>query len=347
MHDAAYKDLFSHPRMVEDLLRGFAAREWSDALDFSTLEKLPAEYVSDDLRRRHGDALWRVRFGEKAWLYLLVMLEFQSTTDRYMAVRILVYTGLLYQDLIRRGAFGDDGRLPPVLPVVLYNGRPRWTAPVEVADLIAPVEETLAPYQPSQRYFLLDERRWGEDDLPRRNLVSALVGLENSGSAERLSKVLGALSGWLHGPGEDELRRAFVEWVRQVVLPGRFPGAALPVAQALEGGGAMLAESVKEWTEQWFREGQERGLEQGREQGREQGLALGLERGIERGRAEERALLCRQAGRKFGAETGERLSGLLAGLSDPERLAEVGDWIIECATKAELFDRARRLDRPS
>ena len=105
MHDAAYKDLFSHPRMVEDLLRGFAAPEWSGALDFTTLEKLPAEYVSDDLRRRHGDLVWRLRFRE-TWLYLLVMLEFQSSTDPYMAVRVLVYTGLLYQDLIRRGALG-------------------------------------------------------------------------------------------------------------------------------------------------------------------------------------------------------------------------------------------------
>ena len=325
MHDAAYKDLFSRPRMVEDLLCGFAARGWSDALDFSTLEKLPAEYVSDDLRRRHGDAVWRVRFRDRTWLYLLVMLEFQSATDPYMAVRILVYTGLLYQDLIRRGAFGGDGRLPPVLPVVLYNGRPRWTAPVEVGDLIAPVGEGLGQYQPSQRYFLLDEGRWGEDDLPRRNLVSALVGLENSGSVESLSKVLAALSGWLRGSGDDELRRAFAEWVRQVVLPGRFPGAALPVVQALEGGGAMLAESVKEWTEQWFREGREQGLESGR--------------------AEERALLCRQASRKFGAETAERLSELLARLTDPERLAEVGDWIIECGTGADLLDRAERLDR--
>ena len=159
MHDAACKNLFSYPRMVEDLLRGFAAREWSDAFDFSTLEKLPAEYVSDDFRRRHGDAVWRMRFREEAWLYLLVMLEFQSTADPYMAVRILVYTGLLYQDLIRRGALGDDGRLPPVLPVVLYNGRPRWSAPVEMGDLIAPAEEALGCYQPSQRYFLLDVGR--------------------------------------------------------------------------------------------------------------------------------------------------------------------------------------------
>ncbi len=89
----------------------------------------------------------------------------------------------------------------------------------------------------------------------------------------------------------------------------------------------MLAESVKEWTEQWLREG--------REQGREQGL--------ERGRAEERALLCRLAARKFDTETAERLSGLLERLTDPERLAEVGDWIIECGTGADLLDRAGRL----
>ena len=95
----------------------------------------------------------------------------------------------------------------------------------------------------------------------------------------------------------------------------------------------MLAESAKEWTEQWLREG------------REQGLELGLARG----RAEERALLCRQAARKFDAETAERLSGLLDRLTDPERLAEVGDRIIECGTGADLTDpdRARRLGHPS
>ena len=39
----------------------------------------------------------------------------------------------------------------------------------------------------------LTSGRWGEDDLPRRNLVSALVGIENSASAEGLSKLLAAL----------------------------------------------------------------------------------------------------------------------------------------------------------
>ena len=61
MHDAACKRLFSHRRMVEYLLRGFLTGKWTDALDFATLEKLPAEFVSEELlRRRTQDC---VRFG--------------------------------------------------------------------------------------------------------------------------------------------------------------------------------------------------------------------------------------------------------------------------------------------
>ena len=53
----------------------------------------------------------------------------------------------------------------------------------------------------------------------------------------------------------------------------------------------------------------------------------------------ERALLCRQAARKFADDTSERLAAALAGVTDPDRLALVGDWIIECATAAELVAR--------
>ena len=54
-------------------------------------------------------------------------------------------------------------------------------------------------------------------------------------------------------------------------------------------------------------------------------------------------MLERQAARRFGANTGERLSALLAGVSEPERLAAVGDAIIDSATGAELLSAARRI----
>ena len=50
MDDPAYKRLFSRPRMVRDLLSGFAARDWSAELNLGSLTPLPASYVSHDLR---------------------------------------------------------------------------------------------------------------------------------------------------------------------------------------------------------------------------------------------------------------------------------------------------------
>ena len=75
---------------------------------------------------------------------------------------------------------------------------------------------------------------------------------------------------------------------------------------------------------------------------RAEGRAEGRTEGRAEGRAEQRALLRGQAARRFGARTAEGLAGLLAGIDDPAHLAEVGDWIVVCATGAELLDRCSR-----
>ena len=72
-----------------------------------------------------------------------------------------------------------------------------------------------------------------------------------------------------------------------------------------------------------------------------QGVEQGQARGLEQGRADERALLCRQAARRFGGETAQRLSGLLEGLKAADELAVVGDWIVDCETGADLLARVR------
>ena len=73
--------------MVEDLLTGFVKFDWVNELDFSSLEKLNNSYITDDLRERTDDVVWRVKFRDQ-WLYLYLLLEFQSTVDPFMAVRI-------------------------------------------------------------------------------------------------------------------------------------------------------------------------------------------------------------------------------------------------------------------
>lgn len=62
-HDAGYKLLFSHAELVADLLRGFVPEAWVRELDFASLERVSGSYVSDDLRDRHSDVIWRIRWG--------------------------------------------------------------------------------------------------------------------------------------------------------------------------------------------------------------------------------------------------------------------------------------------
>ena len=346
MHDENYKRLFAFRRLVEDLLRGFVAGSWTDALDFSTLEKLPSEYVSDELLARRGDAVWRVRFRGRR-LYLLVLLEFQSQSEPRMALRMLTYTSLLYEELVRNGAVGKGEPLPEVLPVVLYNGESAWGAARDVGELIAPAGPELAPYRPAQRYIVVDERHGGEDDVPGGgNLMTAVVKLERCRSLAELLRVTVALQEWLTGADEG-LRRAFADWVRRLTERLAPDGAELPSMRTLEEVRMTLEERVAEWPKQWFREGVEQGREQGLEQGREQGLEQGREQGLEQGReqglAQQRALLFRLATTRFGAETAGRLAEALARVADPERLAEAGEWLVRCDTGAELLARVTAL----
>ena len=136
MHDRNYKRLFSFTRMVEDLLRAVCDAELVEGLDFQGLEKVPTDYVGERGQERLGDCVWRVPFRD-GWIYLLVLLEFQSRKDAVMALRNLEYTALLYTELGRTGHLGAPGQWPPVLPLVLYNGDTPWTEDVEMRRLIA------------------------------------------------------------------------------------------------------------------------------------------------------------------------------------------------------------------
>ena len=143
-------------------------------------------------------------------------------------------------------------------------------------------------------------------------------------------------------------------WIEDVLGPRL--DVRLPSMTELMEEPPMLAETLDEWAEEKFRQGRMEGMERGRaegmahgraegmEQGRAEGKAHGRAEGMAHGRAEglerERALLLRQAQRRFGADVAVALSKLIKGVEDPNRLTEVGDLVVDCATGRELLKRA-------
>ena len=225
----------------------------------------------------------------------------------------------------------EHGRLPGVLPIVLYNGEAPCQSAREVSELIQPVDEALAPYRPSQRYWVLDERHVGEDELPSRNLVTTVALLERIRSPWDLMRAARMLRHWLRRPEDDELRRDFAAWVRETAEPLVPPWQALAPEMTLEDIEMTLGERVAEWPKQWIREGHEQGMREG--------IVQSLEQGIEQGLTHERALLRRMAGSRFGTETAERLAEVMTGIADPGHLAEIGEWLVLCETGGAFLAR--------
>ena len=272
-HDSSYKFLFSTPELVRDLILGFVPDEWLHSLDYTTLEKVPGSYVSDDFRNRADDIVWRVKVGGD-WVYLYLLIEFQSSVDKYMALRMMVYVGLLYQDLIKRGDVLADGRLPPILPIVLYNGSARWTAATDVLELIPPVPGLVEQFKPQLKYLLIDENAYPDAELASlKNLVAAVFRIEHPATPESIRALLSHLNEWLSD--RPDLRRMFALWIRATLMRKAEYRIVLPQLDDLQELNVMLAERLEAWAHGYKAEGVQQGVQQGIQQGMQQGMQEG------------------------------------------------------------------------
>ncbi len=260
-HDSSYKFLFANPEFVRDLVMGFIPDDWLQSLDYSTLEKIPSSYVSDDFKQREDDVVWRVKVGED-WVYLYLLIEFQSSVDKYMALRMMVYIGLLYQDLVKRGEVLANGQLPPILPIVLYNGSQKWTAATNIADLIPDVPGMVNHYKPSLQYCLIDENNYTDTELASlNNLVAAVFRLEHASSPSAVSDLVKLLIDWLDD--RPDLRKMFAHWLRATLMRKPEYGIVMPQVDELQEIRVMLADKLEVWAKAYIAEGEIKGKQEG------------------------------------------------------------------------------------
>lgn len=296
---------------MRDLLEAFVACEWVSTADFSTLERENESYITDDLRSRADDIIWRVRCGEET-LYLLV--EFQSTNDRFMAVRVLTYVGLLYQDLIRRSNSRELDELPAILPIVLHSGRKPWSAADEISALVSEGPRGVEPYRPRLRYLLIDQVRYNDADLAsRRNLVAMLFRIESCRQCDVMQRLVRTLGEWLEDPELRDLRRAFSVWLKRVVFK-RLSREQEHMGENLREVSAMLSETFEDWDERFDRWEKEL-----REKGRQEELRRLLSRRVEKRFGELPALV----GNRLRDASLEELESWTDGLLDAANLGEV------------------------
>ena len=304
MQDPILKKIFETPAMIELLVRRYRS-DLASEIDFSTLGELPNELLSDQRDKRVPDLLFLASCRGDLRRVLL-HIEFQATSDAEMSLRSLVYAGLAVQKLRRHYRHLGESHALVVVSMVLYHGAGPWKAPTTAEELVPGLTE----------YVLVRPEAIDPDTACAEHVPTMVLGLLVPGQTPaELRRRLDGLERALEQDTDPQLRARIA---RQLggVLDSMYDHPLLKEPRRM----ATMLEV--------FTEARDAELASARKQGRLQGQAR---------------VIVRLATLRFGTETAGRLSRLLAGVTDLDRLDGVAEAVIECGGGGEFLARVEAL----
>jgi predicted transposase/invertase (TIGR01784 family) len=162
-HDLMVRAVLSDLVEATSFLQRHLPQAVSQALNWPTLTLLEGSFVDEDLRASEADFLYeieRVSGEESVWLYIL--LEHQSTPDRWMRFRLLKYCCRIWDQSFRDQP--DQRELRAIVPLVFYQGERSWSYSSEFADLFAESVRDW-PGIPRFSHVLIDQSRLQPDEV--------------------------------------------------------------------------------------------------------------------------------------------------------------------------------------
>jgi predicted transposase YdaD len=284
-HDRLVRFTFDHPERAAAELRAALPDFVVSQVDWTSLKPERGSVVDPELRQTETDMLFSARLRGGRVVLFYVLLEHQSSVDRWMALRLLRYV-VRQLEHWRQENPGSE-RLPVIIPLVMYHGPGgAWSAPRRVEELFDVPEAHRELWQgllPRFGYAVDDLTAEREEALKARPgpplarlVLLALV----YGRSEQLAQ---RLPGWAElfiqaheAPnGVEEVSAVF----HYLLLVGEEAAKGVTVDMLKSVVGVRRTEELmSSWFEEHF--------EQGRQKGMDEGLAKGLVEGRSEGRAE-------------------------------------------------------------
>jgi predicted transposase/invertase (TIGR01784 family) len=215
IHDSGYKKLFSNKVIFRQLIETFVKEDWVKDVDFDSCQTVDKSFVSDQYKKTESDIIYKLKIKDKE-IYIFILIEFQSTVERFMVLRILNYITNFYMDYLQSSK--GVKKLPAIFPILLYNGDATWTAPVRLADLIED-NERLGKFAINFEYFKIAENEYSKRDLLKiKNIVSTLFLAESYYDIELLKEQFLTI---FDKESDKEAISLFLNWFKQLSEHGK------------------------------------------------------------------------------------------------------------------------------
>ena len=169
--DKSFKVLFEVKSQFIQLVKTYIKGDWVNELNEENIELADKEFTTVSLLERRADVIYKIKLKKQEIYFFL--LEIQNTSDRMMPFRLMEYMFEIYRKYMK------DGKLPAVIPCVLYTGKKKWN--VGTIRSLFNVRRELKKYMPNFEYILIDVNNYTDKELTKTaNLISSVFFLTKS-----------------------------------------------------------------------------------------------------------------------------------------------------------------------
>ncbi len=271
-HDHLFKETFSHVEDAVGFFQNYLPADIGDRLDWKTIKLEPGKYTDETLRGTESDLLYMVQIDNTPTL-LYCLFEHQSKPDAWMTLRLLRYILNIWDQY--RKQHPKAKKLPPVLPLVLFQGGATWTADLSLSGLID-IPDGLSAYQPEFRHLLVDLNHINAEELKGTLIVRAsLLALKASreGILHELPRLFQLLAEMTRQDSSLSMIRTLLQYICVVDNDSDLTEYIKQVEAIQQ---PKLQEEAMTIAEQLITKGRQQGMQQGVQQGMQQEAAKTL-----------------------------------------------------------------------
>ncbi|MEG0855775.1 MAG: Rpn family recombination-promoting nuclease/putative transposase [Terrisporobacter sp.] len=269
IHDKSYKDLFSNKDVFVKLVKNHINSNWSDKISEENLSLIDKSFILEDYEKIESDIVYKANIEDQDVIFY-VLLEFQSSVDYSMPIRLFFYMSSIWREIVKNTEKNEfkrkDFKLPAIVPIVLYNGKEKWTTVKNLKGKINNYEifgDSILNFE----YILLDVNRYNSKDLMEKgDISSAIFLLDQDNDIEELLYKIRDIALYYNNLSDRD-RNLIKHWLRNTV-ENEIVYDIENILSIDKSEVNKMTSNVSKCINEHFEKAKKQGIEQGIEQGK-------------------------------------------------------------------------------
>ena len=209
--------ILDKPEMVVEFFNNFVSIDILKNINPADIEDVSERFLSMDSNQRDGDTVKRINLKEHGVLFVITIIEHESTVNFRTPFKMLLYiTKILdaHENEITTKAQEEEAKLakaegrvaktikptylkgykyPPILPIIFYDGSTKWTAEMNFLHKTE-MHKVFEKYIPKFEYLLVNLNEYSSEKLQEfGNLLSLFMIIDKVKKAKELGNIMSSL----------------------------------------------------------------------------------------------------------------------------------------------------------